>query len=79
MIKYIKKETKKIKTTNLWVEIAEIHKIKKKLFFNKYEMVKISAEKYAKNCVDNIIDKGKIMWLRYKNLGKKQALKTSLI
>ena len=34
-------------------------------------MLKISAETYAKNCIHNIIDKKKVLWLRNKGTGEK--------
>ena len=34
-------------------------------------MSKISVEKYAKNCIHNIIDKEKMLWLRNKVIGEK--------
>ena len=35
------------------------------------KMLKISAETYAKNCIHNIIDKEKMLWLRKKDIGEK--------
>ena len=53
-----------------------MHKIKKKrYFFNKYKMIKISAEIFAKNYVCNIIDKEKKLWLRNKDIGEKLGVK----
>ena len=34
-------------------------------------MLEISAETYAKNCIHNIIDKEKMLWLRNKVIGEK--------
>ena len=53
-------------------EKVEMHKIKKYIyiFFNKYKMIKITAETFAKTCVHNIMDKEKKLWLRNKNIGK---------
>ena len=36
-----------------------------------YKMFKISVEKFAKNCVQNIVDKEKKLWLRNKDIGNK--------
>ena len=38
-------------------------------------MIKISAEIFAKNCVYNIIDKEKKLWLRNKDIGEKLGVK----
>ena len=35
------------------------------------KMLKISVETYAKNCIHNIIDKEKMLWLRKKDIGEK--------
>ena len=37
-------------------------------------MSKISVEKCAKNCIHNIIDKEKMLWLREKNIGGKLSV-----
>ena len=50
--------------------MMEMHKFKKKYFFNKYKMIKTSAKIFAENCIQNIIDK-KILWLRIKDIGEK--------
>ena len=34
-------------------------------------MIEISAKTFAKNCVYNIIDKGKLLWLTNKDIGEK--------
>ena len=52
-----------------------MHKIKKTKFFSKCKMIKISAETFAKNCVYNIIDKEKMLWLRNKEIGEKLGVK----
>ena len=36
-----------------------------------YKMFKISVETFAKNCVQNIVDKEKKLWLRNKDIGNK--------
>ena len=46
----------------------EISKIKK-IYIN-YKILKISAETHAKNCIHNIIDKEKMLWLRKKDIGE---------
>ena len=49
-----------------------MHRIKKNnIFFNKYKMLKISAETFAENYVHNIIDKEKKLWLRNKDIWEK--------
>ena len=60
-----KKEGKKIKTTKLCVKIMKMHRIKIiiiQVFF---------TEKFAKNCIPNIKDKEKKLWLRKKDIGEK--------
>ena len=48
--------------TKILEKIMKTHKIKKNYnFFNKYKMLRISAETYAKNCVYNIKDKEKML------------------
>ena len=42
-----------------------------------YEMLEISAEKYAKNCVHNILDKEKNLWLKNKDIGKEEGVKNA--
>ena len=37
-------------------------------------MIKIIAETYAKNCINNIIDEEKIIWLRNKDIGEKLGI-----
>ena len=36
-----------------------------------YKMFKISVETFTKNCVQNIVDKEKKLWLRNKDIGNK--------
>ena len=48
----------------------EMRKLKKN-FLKKYKMVNISAQTYAENCIHNIIDKEKMLWLRNKHIGEK--------
>ena len=42
-----------------------------------YQMLEISAEKYAKNCVHNILDKEKKLWLKNKYIGKEEGVKNA--
>ena len=39
-----------------------------------YKVLKIIAETYAKNCIHNMINKEKILWLRNKDLGGKLSV-----
>ena len=49
----------------------EISKIKKNIFFNINKMFKISAKTFSENCIHNIIDTEKMLWLRNKDIGEK--------
>ena len=40
-----------------------------------YKMFIISAETYVKNCVYNMIDKEKMLWLRNKDIEEKSGVK----
>ena len=42
-----------------------------------YKMLKISAETYAINCIHNIIDKEKVLWLRNKDIREKLGVENS--
>ena len=50
-------------------KIMKMYKIKKIIFFFfcMYKVLKIIAETYAKNCIHNMINKEKILWLRNKS------------
>ena len=63
-----------MRTIKILEKTQKRHKIEKIKFFNKYKMSKISVEKYAKNCIHNIIDKEKMLWLREKNIGEKLSV-----
>ena len=41
-------------------KVMGMRKIKKIMFFKHIQMIKISAETYAKNCIHNIIEKEEI-------------------
>ena len=53
----------------------EISKIKKNIFFNINKMFKISAKTFSENCIHNIIDTEKMLWLRNKDIGEKLVVK----
>ena len=40
-------------------------------------MLKISAETYTINCIHNIIDKEKVLWLRNKDIREKLGVENS--
>ena len=63
-----------MKTIKISKKIKEIYRIKQIISFNKYKMFKISAKAFAKNCVYNIIDKEKTLWLRNKDIGEKEGV-----
>ena len=60
-----------MKTINVLEKLMEMRKFRKIIFFNKYKILKISAETYAKNCLYNIIDKEKMLRARKKDIGEK--------
>ena len=63
-----------MKTLKVLEKLMEMHKVRKIIFLNKYKILKISAEAYAKNCVYNIIDKEKMLWVRKKDIGEKLGI-----
>ena len=48
-----------MKTRKISEKVLEMHGIKKYSFFNKYKMININSDTYAKNCVHtkNVIEK----------------------
>ena len=60
-----------MKTIKVLEKLMEMRKFRKIIFFNKYKILKISSETYAKNCVYNITDKEKMQWVRRKGIGEK--------
>ena len=51
LIKWIKKNTRKNKTTELKLKIVKMHKIKKMIFLSCFKLFKIGTATFVKNCV----------------------------